>query len=122
MALDKNKAGIMAAITAATTGVTPKQSHNTPRAHRTLPKGTVGSVRAGLGGIQEIETALILPWGPQDRLELTAVNSDEADDVQDLIESIRTSGQQVPVLLRPAADRAGTRGRAAKMDGACRGI
>ena len=104
MALDKNKAGIMAAITAATTGVTPKQSHNTPRAHRTLPKGTVGSVRAGLGGIQEIETALILPWGPQDRLELTAVNSDEADDVQDLIESICTSGQQVPVLLRPAAD------------------
>lgn len=107
MALDKNKAGIMAAITAATTGVAPKQSLNTTRAHRTLPKGTVGSVRAGLGGIQEIDTALILPWGPQDRLELTAVNSDEADDVQDLIESIRTSGQQVPVLLRPAAERDG---------------
>lgn len=107
MALDKNKAGIMAAITAATGGAAPKQSHNTTRAHRTLPKGTVGSVRAGLGGIQDIETALILPWGPQDRLELTAVNTADADDVQDLIESIRTSGQQIPVLLRPAADRDG---------------
>lgn len=97
MALDKNKAGIMAAITAAT----EEQAPISKRAHRTLPKGTVGSVRAGLGGIQEIDTALILPWGPQDRLELTAVNSGD-EDVEDLIQSIKTSGQQLPVLLRPA--------------------
>ena len=108
MALDKNKTGIMAAISAATEGKAPI---NTPkagtRAHRTLPKGTVGSVRAGLGGIQDIQTDLILPWGPQDRIELTAVNSSDGDDVQDLVESIRTSGQQVPVLLRPATERDG---------------
>lgn len=107
MALDKNKAGIMAAITAATEGVAPiKKPTPADRAHRTLPKGTIGSVRAGLGGIQEIATTLILPWGPQDRLELTAVNAPEGD-VEDLAQSIKTSGQQVPVLLRPADHRDG---------------
>ena len=107
MALDKNKAGIMAAISAATEGKAPiGKRAETARAHRTLPKGTVGSVRAGLGGIQEIETALILPWGPQDRLELTAVNRCD-DDVVDLAQSITTSGQQVPVLLRPAREQDG---------------
>lgn len=103
MALDKNKEGIMAAISAATVGKAPV---GTNRAHRTLPKGTVGSVRAGLGGIQDIDTALILPWGPEDRLVLTAVNSPE-DDVLDLVDSIKTSGQQVPVLLRPAVNHDG---------------
>lgn len=110
MALDKNKAGIMAAIQAATEGpipakrLKPQKESSDPRAHRSLPKGTVGSVRAGLGGIQDIETALILPWGPQDRLELTAVNNDaQLGEVQDLAESIKANGQQVPVLLRPAA-------------------
>lgn len=104
VALNRNKAGIMAAISAATEGKAPvKSSAETTRAHRTLPKGTVGSVRAGLGGIQEIETTLILPWGPQDRIELTTVNSTEdPDDVGDIAESIRENGQQVPVLLRPA--------------------
>lgn len=103
MALDKNKTGIMAAISAATEGQAPIGKN---RAHRSLPKGTVGSVRAGLGGIQEIDTALILPWGPQDRLELTAVNTD-GDDVLGLAESIRLNGQQVPVLLRPAGHHDG---------------
>ena len=74
MAMGKNKTGIMAAITAATE--TSKDGAS-DRAHRTLPKGTIGSVRAGLGGIQDIDTNLILAWGPKDRLgiELTAVNS-----------------------------------------------
>lgn len=99
MALNKNKTGIMAAITAATEGTAPVGE----RAHRSLPRGTIGSVRAGLGGIQEIATDLILGWGPQDRLELTAVNSDpETGDLQDLTASIRECGQQVPVLLRPS--------------------
>lgn len=101
MALDKNRTGIMAAISAATEGKIPDKTPQA-RAHRTLPKGTVGSVRAGLGGIQDIPTDQILSWGPRDRMELTAVNSDPAADVLDLIESIKTSGQQVPVLLRPA--------------------
>jgi len=103
MALDKNKSGIMAAISAATEGQAPIGKN---RAHRALPKGTVGSVRAGLGGIQDIDTALVLPWGPQDRLELTAVNSAEAD-VMTLADSIRASGQQVPVLLRPSREHDG---------------
>lgn len=104
MALDKNKTGIMAAISAATEGPAPIGK----RAVRSLPRGTVGSVRAGLGGVQEIDTALIVPWGPQDRLELTAVNSDaDTGDVHDLAESISTSGQHVPVLLRPSPDRDG---------------
>ncbi|WP_420863999.1 plasmid partitioning protein RepB [Algirhabdus cladophorae] len=103
MALDKNKTGIMAAISAATEGKAPIGKN---RAHRSLPKGTVGSVRAGLGGIQEIDTSLILPWGPQDRLELTAVNTGD-DDVLDLAQSIKASGQQVPVLLRPAGQHDG---------------
>ena len=102
MALSKNKTGIMAAISAAAEG-TPQE-----RAHRSLPKGTIGSVRAGVGGIQEIDAALILPWGPQDRMGLTAVNSGEDDaSVQDLADSIAASGQQVPVLLRPSGQRDG---------------
>ncbi|WP_370402696.1 ParB/RepB/Spo0J family partition protein [Sulfitobacter sp. JB4-11] len=102
MALDKNKAGIMAAISAATAGTDPSDTpQESARAHRTLPKGTVGSVRAGLGGIQEIRTISILPWGPHDRLQLTAVNSLD-EEVVSLAESIKASGQQVPVLLRPS--------------------
>jgi len=119
MALDKNKTGIMAAIQAATEGKAPigqkrsaasatpaKPAQTSERAHRGLPKGTVGSVRSGLGGIQDIPTEQILPWGPQDRIELTAVNS-PAEDVTDLKTSIEASGQQVPVLLRPARQRDG---------------
>lgn len=107
MAMGKNKTGIMAAITAATEA--PKDA-GSERAHRTLPKGTIGSVRAGLGGIQDIDTNLILAWGPKDRLdiELTAVNSDEPhESIQDLASSIAEAGQQVPVLLRPSKERDG---------------
>ncbi|MEO1455081.1 MAG: plasmid partitioning protein RepB [Pseudomonadota bacterium] len=97
MALDKNKTGIMAAITAAAEGAPAD------RAVRSLHRGTIGSVRAGVGGIHEVDAALILPWGPQDRMALTAVNSDAPEaSVQDLAESIGENGQQVPVLLRPA--------------------
>ncbi|WP_299749560.1 plasmid partitioning protein RepB [uncultured Tateyamaria sp.] len=107
MAMGKNKTGIMAAITAATEG---SKDVGSERAHRTLPKGTIGSVRAGLGGIQEIDTNLILSWGPKDRLdiELTTVNSAEPhESIQDLASSIAEAGQQVPVLLRPAKERDG---------------
>ena len=76
MAMGKNKTGIMAAITAATE-VGASQTEPRDRAQRTLPRGTIGSVRAGLGGIQEIDPAVILAWGPQDRLgvELTVAAS-----------------------------------------------
>lgn len=107
MAMGKNKTGIMAAITAATEAA---KSGGSERAHRTLPKGTIGSVRAGLGGIQDIDTNLIVAWGPKDRLdiELTAVNSAEPNEsIQDLASSIAEAGQQVPVLLRPSKERDG---------------
>ncbi len=107
MAMGKNKTGIMAAITAAAEGV---KDSGADRAHRSLPKGTIGSVRAGLGGIQDIDTNLILAWGPKDRLdiELTAVNSTEPhESIQDLASSIAEAGQQVPVLLRPSRERDG---------------
>jgi ParB family chromosome partitioning protein len=107
MAMGKNKTGIMAAITAAAEGA---KEVGADRAHRSLPKGTIGSVRAGLGGIQEIDTGLILAWGPRDRLdiELTAVNSDAPiESIQELAASIQESGQQVPVLLRPSKERDG---------------
>lgn len=108
MAMGKNKTGIMAAISAAASSSIPQESRE--RGHRSLPKGTIGSVRAGLGGIQDIETSLIISWGPKDRLdvELTAVNSDAiASSIQELADSISGSGQQVPVLLRPSNDRDG---------------
>ncbi|MFK7875564.1 MAG: plasmid partitioning protein RepB [Paracoccaceae bacterium] len=99
----------MAAISAATQGKAPINSPKPMgRAHPSLPKGTVGSVRAGLGGIQEIQTDLILSWGPQDRLELTTVNTpNDPEDVHDIVQSIQQHGQHVPVLLRPAAEKDG---------------
>ncbi|KPN63845.1 chromosome partitioning protein, ParB family [Aliiroseovarius crassostreae] len=101
MALKQNKAGMAAAIAAAA------QSTGTGRAHPSLPKGTIGAVKAGFAGIQEIDVDDILPWGPQDRLaaELTAVNSD--GEVHDLAKSIKLNGQQVPVLLRPSQEQDG---------------
>lgn len=109
MALKKNKDSILAAISAAVENPESKPKA-TERAQRSLPRGTIGSVRAGLGGIQEIDTKLILSWGPPDRLEteLTAVNSEEVpESVLELATSIAGAGQQIPVLLRPAKDHDG---------------
>ncbi|MEL6660821.1 MAG: plasmid partitioning protein RepB [Bacteroidota bacterium] len=97
----------MAAITAAAEGA---KDGGSDRAHRALPKGTIGSVRAGLGGIQDIDTDLILAWGPKDRFDLDlAVSNDETpnESIQELAASIEEAGQQVPVLLRPSKDRDG---------------
>ncbi|MEO9782219.1 MAG: plasmid partitioning protein RepB [Sedimentitalea sp.] len=110
MAMGKNKTGIMAAITAAAEASGAPKDGKTDRAHRSLPKGTIGSVRAGLGGIQEIDTKLILAWGPKDRLdvELTAVNgANTSSSIAELASSIKEAGQQVPVLLRPSKERDG---------------
>jgi len=109
MAIKKNKDGILAAITAAAEA-SNSQPASKERAQRSLPRGTIGSVRAGLGGIQEIDTDLILPWGPPDRLdpELTAVNSEASpESVEDLAHSISQSGQQLPILLRPSREQDG---------------
>ncbi len=103
MAMGKNKTGIMAAISAVAESDAASPDAR-ERAQRTLPRGTIGSVRAGLGGIQDVDCALVLPWGPKDRLsvELTAVNEEPASALRELADSIATSGQQVPVLLRPS--------------------
>lgn len=109
MAIKKNKDGILAAINAAT-NTSSNTTDASSRAQRTLPKGTIGSVRAGLGGIQEIDANLILPWGPDDRIdpELTVVNSTEMpNSIAELVSSIKSSEQQVPVLLRPAIKKDG---------------
>ncbi len=110
MALKQNKTSMAAAIAAAA-GNPPIQPTKTERANAALPRGTIASVRVGAGGIQDIDTSLILPWGPKDRLgiELTPVNSDaEAyvdSAVLELAESIKDAGgQQVPVLLRPSEE------------------
>lgn len=110
MALKQNKTSMAAAIAAAA-GNPPIPPTKTDRANAALPRGTIASVRVGAGGIQEIDTSLILPWGPKDRLgvELTPVNSEAEPNVdaavQELAESIKEAGgQQVPVLLRPSEE------------------
>ncbi|CUJ98563.1 Chromosome-partitioning protein ParB [Ruegeria denitrificans] len=110
MALKQNKTSMAAAIAAAA-GNPPIPPTKTERANAALPRGTIASVRVGAGGIQDIDTSLILPWGPKDRLgiELTPVNSEAEPTVDsavlELAESIKDAGgQQVPVLLRPSED------------------
>lgn len=51
--------------------------------------------------VREIDPAYIDGAGPKDRLDF----SDE--DVADLAESIRAHGQQVPIMVRPIAERPG---------------
>ncbi len=110
MALKQNKTSMAAAIAAAA-GNPPIPPAKTERANAALPRGTIASVRVGAGGIQDIDTSLILPWGPKDRLgiELTPVNSGAEVNVDaavlELAESIKEAGgQQVPVLLRPSEE------------------
>ena len=110
MALKQNKTSMAAAIAAAA-GNPPIPPAKSERANAALPRGTIASVRVGAGGIQDIDTSLILPWGPKDRLgvELTPVNSQSAPNVDtavlELAESIKVAGgQQVPVLLRPSEE------------------
>ncbi|WP_170335035.1 MULTISPECIES: plasmid partitioning protein RepB [Ruegeria] len=113
MALKQNKTSMAAAIAAAA-GNPPIPPTKTERANAALPRGTIASVRVGAGGIQDIDTSLILPWGPRDRLgiELTPVNSEAEPTVDpavlELAESIKDAGgQQVPVLLRPSEEADG---------------
>lgn len=72
----------------------------------TAPRGAVGALQSSLtklqeSAVQEIDTALVDDAGVEDRLGL-----DPAAQKQ-LIESIETYGQQVPVLLRPHHKRPG---------------
>lgn len=51
--------------------------------------------------VREIDPAYIDGAGPKDRLDFTD------EDVADLAESIRVHGQQVPIMVRPVAERPG---------------
>ena len=51
--------------------------------------------------VREIDAALIDDGGPKDRLSITDA------DVADLAQSIRTHGQQVPIMVRPLPDNPG---------------
>ncbi|MFW8635586.1 plasmid partitioning protein RepB [Cribrihabitans pelagius] len=65
-----------------------------------MPRGAVGALQSSLSrlqesAVQEIDTALIDDAGYEDRLGIDSLAQNQ------LMESLRTYGQQVPVLLRP---------------------
>jgi len=73
---------------------------------RMMPRGAVGALQSSLSklqenAVQEIATDLIDDAGVEDRLGL-----DSAAQAQ-LKQSLETYGQQVPVLLRPHAEKPG---------------
>lgn len=77
-----------------------------PPAGKTMPRGAVGALQSSLtklqeNAVQEIDSALIDDAGVEDRLGLDPVAQ------RQLVESLQTYGQQVPVLLRPHATAQG---------------
>lgn len=67
---------------------------------RMMPRGAVGALQSSLSklqenAVQEIDCALIDDAGYEDRLGI------DGDAQRQLMESLQTYGQQVPVLLRP---------------------
>ena len=88
-----------------TTKLTPPDERPKPAA-RMMPRGAVGALQSSLtklqeNAVQEVDAALIDDAGFEDRLGI-----DTAAQTQ-LKESLRTYGQQVPVLLRPHPEQAG---------------
>lgn len=68
--------------------------------------GAMSGIRSTLkdlssNAVREIVPEMIDDDGPKDRLRITD------DDVAQLAESIRAHGQQVPIMVRPIADRPG---------------
>ena len=85
----------------------PPQSDSPSRPKPPAPRGAVGALQSSLSklqenAVQEIDAAQIDDAGLEDRL------GDDHADHKALMDSLRTYGQQVPVLLRPHAT---TRGR-----------
>lgn len=63
-----------------------------------------------LSAIREIEPELVHDWGPADRLDegVTAVTPPDDDtSFEQLRETIRENGQQVPILVRPSKQSPG---------------
>ena len=77
-----------------------------PEKPRMMPRGAVGALQSSLSklqenAVQEIDCALIDDAGLKDRLGM------DSEAQRQLVESLRTYGQQVPILLRPHAKEPG---------------
>lgn len=73
-----------------------------PEKPRMMSRGAVGALQSSLSklqenAVQEIDCALIDDAGLKDRLGV------DSEAQRQLVESLRTYGQQVPILLRPHA-------------------
>ena len=93
-------------LTSALTPGTPDGGGERAERPKLMPRGAVGALQSSLtklqeNAVQDIDAGLIDDAGYEDRLGV-----DQASQAQ-LIESIKTYGQQVPVLLRPHATTAG---------------
>ena len=82
------------------TDITRDTARPERRAPSLAPRGAVGALQSSLtklqeNAVQEIDTALIDDAGVEDRLGIDPASQ------QQLAESLKTYGQQVPVLLRP---------------------
>lgn len=62
----------------------------------------LGALQGSLASIREIDPDMIDDWGPADRLDgFTVVNTEDTDDGFDALkDSMRSGGQQVPILVR----------------------
>ena len=83
----------------------PPQERPTPKPS-TAPRGAVGALQSSLtrlqeNAVQDLDASLIDMAGVEDRLGV------DDDSQRKLEESLRTYGQQVPVLVRPHASQAG---------------
>lgn len=84
-------------------GAEPSPSDNKPRFPNTGAMSGVKSTLRDLSSnaVREIDPALIDDGGPKDRLAISDA------DVADLVQSIRTHGQQVPIMVRPLGESPG---------------
>jgi ParB family chromosome partitioning protein len=98
-ALDMARKGI---LTTDNSADTPRPA--TPRPATPAPRGAVGALQSSLSklqenAIQEVDAALIDDAGVEDRL------GTDSEAQRQLVDSLKTYGQQVPVLLRPHATK-----------------
>lgn len=96
--------GILSPTPSPTTADKPERPK--PRAAAMMPRGAVGALQSSLtklqeNAVQDIDTALIDDAGVEDRLGL------DTQAQKQLVESLQTYGQQVPVLLRPHSTKQG---------------
>ena len=82
------------------TDITPKNAEQPAPRQRMMPSSAVGALQSSLtklqeNAVQDIDASLIDNAGMEDRLGF------DQGDQEKLKESLKTYGQQVPVLLRP---------------------